>query len=292
MTALLELDVSSFSFGFGGASNNGWLDIYCEVCSPAEPNPREVYNVGCSLIELLSAQATFRNLIMMLSRKQQLRHLCYRNGGSQAQRHTGHRRLPGELGGHCCNESFPVCPQLDSIGELTGSTREHARRMMNGTSAAHRNPGYSYSERYAAMSCSSHAENGKRSVRFDERIRVVLIPTRSELKTVRDGEEEQGIWWSMQDCLEFRRSVYRRVFALGLKAHPNILHPDVATLLADSDDEDDIQSEVTEINHSILEGNIAKTSAPSPPKLADSRMQGTCQTSSPPLSAPAAEMAA
>lgn len=229
----------------------------------------------------------------MLSRKQQLRHLCYRNGGSQsqAQRHAGHRRLPVELGGHCCHESFPVCPQLDSIGKLTGSIREHARRMTV-TSAVHRNPGYTYGERYAAMSCRGHAQNGKRSVRFDECIRVVLIPTRSELNMVLDGEEEQGIWWSMQDCLEFRRSVYRRVFALGLKAHPNILNPDIATLLADSDDEDDIQPEVTEINHSILEGNTAKTCAPSPSKIPDSRMQGTCQTSSPPLSTPATEMAA
>lgn len=109
---------------------------------------------------------------------------------------------------------------------------------------------------------------------------------------VRDGEEEQGIWWSVQDCLEFRRAVYRRVFALGLKAHPNILNPDVATLLADSDDEEDIQPVVAGINHSTPEVNIVKTCTGSAPKVPDSRMQGTCQTSSPPLSTPATVMAA
>lgn len=141
-------------------------------------------------------------------------------------------------------------------------------------------PTHAFSTGEAVEDMHGFHDNRRRSVSFDNSIRVVLVPTRHELKMVGgggdgklDGEEgggEEGeagggegeghdgdgggrdcgggIWWSLQECLEFRRSFRRQLVALGWTTRHSILSAALGKLLADAEDSDSDTDSTSERN--------------------------------------------
>lgn len=111
--------------------------------------------------------------------------------------------------------------------------------------------------------CSTNSEissscgvniKAKRRVCFDSKIRVVLVPTRHELKSksllshnmaTSEGVKQEdysshdnGIWWTMRDCFEFRRAYRRQIIASGLKCKSLLCPTEVVFLIGAEDEEE------------------------------------------------------
>lgn len=233
----------------------------------------------------------------MLSRKQQLRHLCRRRR-DHVDWYTASYNKRWVAGDTRVNYH-----QNQSLGSTFSCSQYEALQGVNHLRQEPRKPAHRPCGRdvklqdFETLPASSStsdcsATNSKRCVRFDECIRVVLIPTRRELKML-NGGIGQGLWWSVQDCLEFKKSVRTRVFALGLTTQPNILDPDIATLLADSDEEeDDVPPNATKFSRTAPGHIVPSSTTTVPPKVAEHRVHGTCQSCPPAVLLPAADVAA
>lgn len=94
-----------------------------------------------------------------------------------------------------------------------------------------------------AATPGAEEEGGRsnRSVSFDETARVVLVPTRHELLALQarlqqqaqqpnttggDPRWDESIWWTRNDCRQFRRSFRKQIFAHGLQNHGSFLLTD------------------------------------------------------------------
>lgn len=96
--------------------------------------------------------------------------------------------------------------------------------------------------------------SGRRSVCFDLRVRVILVPTRHELKETDysapksegsgageaddDDDGGDGIWWTMRECFEFRMAYRRQIFALGLTCK-TLLCPATVVFMAGAREEEE-----------------------------------------------------
>lgn len=195
----------------------------------------------------------------MLSRKQQWRIACGRTRHVTARGGHHAKRLPGDTAGDCGdNNNTPVSP-LHKVDNL--STPAAAKESGN------QKEQWCYYSTEAvlpaplARSTATEAAKGpwgnrgvegetksmnRRSVCFNKNIRVILVPTRHELKGKgaegqgkdSDAEDDQGIWWSLQECFEFRKAYRRQILKLGLTQCKTLLCPATVVFLCDEEEND------------------------------------------------------
>lgn len=238
----------------------------------------------------------------MLSRKQQWRRMCGRARRSNSK--SGGRCGCGGDGRESHDERMP-----NAASCTHRNTSSSGRSMLQPAAptlaamAAKRQPGSGSSlaedsmcsSTTSATSSSSSSINNSsdddgrttRSVSFEQRTRVILVPTRHELKervcaeeddqpqTGRDeggGEEvgggsgdgdDNGIWWTMQECYGFRMAYRRQIYALGLKACRTLLCPSSMVFLAGAAEEEREEQEEEEKEKARRDDELASAATAS-----------------------------
>lgn len=123
------------------------------------------------------------------------------------------------------------------------------------------------------MTIKGQGEKGDRSVSFNSRVTVVLIPERREIK-----EAQCDLWWTRSDFSSFQQAAHNEIRLYSLyenvncKEAKNLLYQPNQTAEAENSIEDDyveIEEEQLDMNSrdSELEEQEANTSLASPSKL-------------------------
>lgn len=211
---------------------------------------------------------------LMLSRKQQWRKAC----GSTRHMTTHHAKRHADravettpraavVGESCDSNTTPSSP-FDKVGKLVAPAPyeameggvQKAQRYYSSTDAALTAPLAGSAATGAIDPWGTEGGTGnnmnRRSVYFDTKIRVILVPTRHELKEQgaedqskdSDAGDDQGIWWSLQECFEFRRAYRRQILKLGLTQCKTLLCPATVVFLCDEPEEEEEADKEGEVN--------------------------------------------
>ena len=230
----------------------------------------------------------------MLSRKQQWRKICGRSGRRKyGGGGDGHGDGRGHTPASCTQdhssrsssgtfeEQLPPICATSTLATAVGA-KQHASQPSSTRSLAE--DSLCSSTTSASSSSSSINNNNRgdeddgrttRSVSFEQRTRVILVPTRHELKERvceheeddqpqpgtrgeggggeggdgdgggggGGGDDNNGIWWTMQECYGFRMAYRRQIYALGLKACRTLLCPASTVFLAGAAEEQEEEEE-------------------------------------------------
>lgn len=233
---------------------------------------------------------------VMLSRKQQWRMAC----GSTRHMTTHHAKRranraakttqPAAVAGESFDRNTTPSPPFDEVGKLVAPAPceaveegvQEEQWYYSSTDAALPAPLAGIAPTVARDPPGRDAEGGtgenmsRRSVCFDTKIRVILVPTRHELKGEgaedqgkdSDAEDDQGIWWSLQECFEFRRAYRRQILKLGLTQCKTLLCPATVVFLCDEPEEEEeadkdggVNSNSGQLTHEAIAAAAATTTA-------------------------------
>lgn len=230
---------------------------------------------------------------MMLSRKQQMRRICGRSRDHCT--HTDHpvchrQWIPNDSRSHVPRDAKA---SLQLRSEKTTNCQQEELNRTNcearqGVATTPWNSGVPHS---AEATKTSRSVGNKRSVRFNETIRVLpVVPTRKELKA-EECENHQELWWSAQDCLEFRKSFAKKLHALEISTHFSVLNPTIVMLLDASDENEDnaVSTAEKKVGRSTADCNAEMFKATVPQKLTGHRVLNACRPRPSPHMSPAVD---
>lgn len=201
----------------------------------------------------------------MMSRKQRWRRAC-----GNSNRRSFRRGNDGEHGAHLPSEADPavcVCRAIGSTTTLRSNDNDtweiRLPSLPTDRVLAKKAPlPPLHPARLQESDNDWDNERSFRSVSFEESTQVILVPTRHELKEVDTQESkergrralsdqvgvaggarqegggcDEGIWWTMQECVGFRKAYRRQIFALGLDSCRTLLCPATMVFLAGAAEE-------------------------------------------------------
>lgn len=206
---------------------------------------------------------------MFFSRKQQWRRACRASGAIRHDKKNATNGQPTPT--KEVEERFKFRRQ-EQIQNLMGSPACNSRTTSTSWASPEKKPAAQMTPQHrttttrCATSESSSSSGGgakikaKRRVCFDSKIKVVLVPTRHELKSKslahnmmateggvkKEGysNHDNGIWWTMRDCFEFRKAYRRQIIASGLKCKSLLCPTEIVFLIGAEDEEEKTNEEL------------------------------------------------